>query len=71
MLSVIVTLLGLEALDGGGDGLRHPADRAGLQRVPRVGQGDRGRGRAGLVGEEVVLGEHEAHLHALDALARR
>ena len=61
-------VLGLEALDGGGDELRDAAHGAGLQSVGRVGEHDRGGGRRGGVGEQVVLGQHELHLGAGDAL---
>ena len=60
-------VLGLEALDGGGDELGDALHGAGLQRVGRVGHHHGRGGRGRLVGEQVVLGQHELHLRALDA----
>ena len=63
-------VVGLEALHGRGDELGDAAHGAGLERVGRVAEHDRGGGRRRLVGEQVVLGQHELDLRVLTPSTR-
>ena len=61
-------VLGLQALHGGGGGLRHAAHGAGRQRVGGVAELDGGRRRRRFILEEVVLRHDDLDRRVRDAL---
>ena len=65
---MIVTLSVLRPLTEEATSWAMPRGRAGVHRVGGVAEHHRGRGRAGLVREQVVLGQHELDLRAGDTL---
>ena len=61
-------VLGLEPLDGGGDEVGDALDRGRLEVGRAAAEQHRRRGRLGLVGEQLVLGQRQPHVGAGDAL---